>query len=433
MGRSADAGERSYVQSLGRRYWPRNEGVLAALPVPHASGFAGRLVDVPLPGWAGDLGVGRRPALLVDAACLLPGDQPAYARCDWWSAAFHFLTGTAEQRHEAVHGPAHSYAFRLRGVDGRQFDRAWVNRILLLLRRWAARLHERDENRLFGARPTAAFDLTHDVDAVDKTVALRLKQPAFHLFNAARLTARGEWASAARRLRTAARFLVSSGDYWCFPAVRSLEERCGVRSTFHFAATAGRGRRSLRRWLLDPGYDASSPRLVAEMRSLVAGGWRVGLHQGFDTWRDSRRMAEERRVIEHAVGVPVVRCRQHWLRFSWSQTWRAQSDTGLRLDTTLGFNDRPGFRNGAALRFRPWDPETRAPLAIEALPTLLMDSHLYDYRPTRDQDRLAVMARWVDEVKAVGGEVSVLWHQHVMHADYGWAPGYVELLSLVAG
>lgn len=425
---------RDYLLDAGRRYWPWGRDALAALPVPRSpAAFAGRAVAVELPEWAADLGVGTPPALLVDASTLLPGDGRDHRRCDWWSAAFHHLNGAAERKVEAKRGPIHSYSYRLRGVDRRLFERAWVNRIFLFLRRWAARRVGRAEEELFGRLPAARFRLTHDVDAVSKTPALRFKEASFHGFNASRLAVRGRIGAAAAKLREAARFVVGAADYWCFPSLRALEERSGVRSTFHlYAGPLGRWR-GPRRSLLDPAYDPREPRLAGEIRSLIAGGWTIGLHLAFDSWRSADRMAVERAALEAVAGVPVVCCRQHWLRFSWRETWKAQADAGLTLDSSLGFNDRPGFRNGCALRFRPWDPERGGPLAIEALPLLFMDSHFYSYELHDDGSRAAAMARWLEEVRVVGGEVSLLWHQRVLHPDYGWGAGYEDLVARVAG
>ena len=68
-------------------------------------------------------------------------------------------------------------------------------------------------------------------------------------------------------------------------------------------------------------------------------------------------------------------------------------------------------------------------LNLEALPMVLMDSHLYDYGSFTDEERGGEMNRWLDEIKAVRGQATIIWHQRVVSEDYGWGQGYEELLN----
>lgn len=413
------------------RYWPRGAERITSLPLPETSDSRARelpprLETIELPQWAADIAVSG--SLLVPAHCVAGGPDAPWMRVDWLAAADWFLHGTAEKEFEKRHGPIHSYSYRLRGWDSRMWERAWINRIALFLRRWASIANSRSEDELFGPRPAAEIVVTHDVDAVCKTSAIRIKQSAFRAFQSLRRLGGGEVAAALRKSTDALRFLLQHENYWFFDRITALEDRFGIRSHFNFYAGAGGWRRGPKAMLFDPGYDVRTPRIRAELHRLSAGGWTIGLHHSHDAWSDADRMREEREYLEQAVGAPVTSCRQHWLRFSWSSTWRAQREAGLQLDTTMAFNDRPGFRNSAALPLRPFGLTTK----FEALPTVLMDSHFFDYAQMTDEERPARMASWIDEIRAVGGVAAVLWHQQVMGRDYGWGDGYVELLRIIA-
>jgi hypothetical protein len=415
-----------WVLEGGHRYWPGNSSVLlSALRLPDASWNASRqCVLVALPEWASDLGVGHPPALLVDSAAIAAGAGPAFERCNWLAAAFLFLSGAQEMDQGAS-----SYASLNRGFDLRVLDRAWVNRMLLLLRRMAARQSGIAEIQLFGALPTPAFDLTHDVDAIRKTTAIRMKQSAFLLFNAARAGIGGEWDRANEKVRHAARFVISTPRYRTLSSIRAIESEFGLRSTLHFyAGPHGLSRASPRRMLLDPAYDIADDELRTELVSLLEGGWSIGLHGSFDSWRNADVLRREKATLERACGGAVTRCRQHWLRFSWAKTWQAQQEAGFTLDATLGFNDRPGFRNASALRFKPWSAAKNSVLKIESLPMVFMDSHFYDYAILDAEQRRLAMRYWIDEIRAVHGEASMNWHTHTLAEDYGWSEGYMDLL-----
>lgn len=428
--RDARALRKHILRALGS-YWPEPELLEQGLSLPElplAPPDPGRaaLAMVELPAWASDLAADG--GLLIPSACIAPGEGEPWSRADWLGAAFWHLHGVAERAFERQNGSIFSYSVGLRGFDPRLWERAWVNRIALFLRRLAARALAADEARLFGPRPAARILLTHDLDAVRKTWPIRIKQPVFHVFNAARLGLSGRWRPGIGRLAKAAGFAFGSGRYDNLGWMAEREERLGMRSRIHVFAGLKRG---LRLALMDPGYDPAESPLPGLLRDLRARGFEIGLHQSFGTWREARPMEEERGRLEAVLDHPVSSCRQHWLRFSWAGTWRAQAAAGLREDATLGFNDRPGFRCGAALRFNPWDEEHGRRMNLTALPMVLMDSHLYDYAGLDREQRRAAMARVIREVRAVGGEASVLWHPHTLSPDYGWAEGFEELLSVL--
>lgn len=423
----------AWVLECGSRYWGgQQERILefaTTLTSCRCWEGSGRWLPVPLPAWADDLGVGGE--LLVDESCLVAGNEEPWQRCDWVAAAWLHVTGAHERAHEAAHGPIHSYAFRLAGADQRLFDYAWVNRIFLFLRRCAAREANASEEQIFGPLPDAEIVLTHDVDALRKTPEIRAKQGAFYAWNAGRAVLSQDWPRAKAMLKRGANFVTRSARFDTIAEVRALEDKAGLRSIFHvYGGPPGWRRASPVKILLDPAYDVET--LRPELKALIDGGWTIGVHPSVATWRDPLALRRERMHVAAAAEAPVVCCRQHWLKFSWAETWCAQAAAGLRLDSTLGFNDRPGFRNGAALRFFPWNHSDGRPLALEAMPMVLMDSHVYDYAVLSDDERYEAMSRWIGEVRDVRGQATVNWHTHTITDAYGWGEGFRQLVRLIA-
>jgi hypothetical protein len=397
---------RSHVlESLGM-YWPGCSDRVAELPIEQrdAATVSGplRLAEIILPHWAASAGVGGRLLVPREAS----GDG-SWQQTDWWTAAFIMLEGWHERALEQAHGPVHSYSFRLKGWDERAWQRAWVNRIGMFLAMWA------------GIEPfqhAAAVRLSHDVDAISKTVPIRIKQGAFRAVAAARRRT-GETSGAIQ-------FMSRRSDWWHIDDVLRLEGQAGIDSTFNVFADPRH--RSPRRWLLDPGYRLDSSQGIRLIDTLLRSGSEVGLHPSFDSWRNADLLAEQREHLEQHLGRPVNRVRQHWLRFSWERTWAAQAAAGL----TLMFNDRSGFRNSAAIEWRPWNTLTGSSHEIHASTSCFMDSHQYNYSDLVGTSRIAARTL-VDELRAVGGTAEFLWHPHTLNPDFGWRPGFVQLIDAV--
>lgn len=420
---------RAHVLSALRRYWSTDRAGVAGLPVAQntvVGPITGplRLVEIQLPDWAEQFSVNG--ALLVPAEAA--AEAGSWQQTDWWLAAFLLLEAWHERVWENEHGPIHSYSFHLKGWDERAWQHAWVNRIGLFLRQWAIQQAGEEGADRIGPLPKSQIYMTHDVDAVAKTWPIRLKQGAFNLFNAAQGVRRGQFRQTADRLRQATRFLLGQENWWTFDRLQQWESDSGIQATYHFHADSHP--KSLKRWLFDPGYDIASPKVKTLLRQLAAQGHTVGLHPGFESWQDAEQIAAQRARVEQAIGVPVHQCRQHWLRFSWQSTWWAQQTAGLTQDTTLMFNDRPGFRNSSALAWHPWNSASATALNLTALPSVFMDSHFYDYQPMTPAARQIAMRHWLQECHSVGGEIAVLWHPHTLTNDYGWADGFRDAVKL---
>ena len=80
------------------------------------------------------------------------------------------------------------------------------------------------------------------------------------------------------------------------------------------------------------------------------------------------------------------------------------AESWFEMDMTLGFNDRSGFRAGAALMFHPWSTDWMAPFKLKTLPLVFMDSHVYSYRALNACARRKAIDFIVDEVKKVRGQ-----------------------------
>jgi hypothetical protein len=426
---------REFSLSALDRYWAGGCDIIRKLPVPVVAPVHGEpappvIRSVILPEWAQDIGVDG--LILVPSGYVDTRDGEEWARVDWHGVVFLFLNGLAERTFEDQSGSIHSYSYRLKGWDSRLWERAWVNRIALFLRRWAAVSAQVGEEILFAPLPQAEIVMTHDVDAIYKTIPLRLKQSAFNGFNLFRNILDRRYVAAYARLLSVFRFLFSKEDYWFFEKIMESEERSSIRSVFFIYGGGVRQGKTFKQIVFDPSYSLEDPKVRRIIFKILSSGWQVGLHQSFEAWKDYVDMGREKKYLEDISGQSALWCRQHWLRFSWKHTWKAQKNAGFQVDATLGFNDRPGFRNGAALRFSPWDFEEGCTLDFLSLPMILMDSHLYDYEEMNDGERIRRMDYWISEVKKTRGIATIIWHQQVFGSDYGWQGGFEKILEQIS-
>ncbi|QLD88695.1 hypothetical protein HWV07_06445 [Natronomonas salina] len=157
--------------------------------------------------------------------------------------------------------------------------------------------------------------------------------------------------------------LPGRNPYWTYEDVMDLEDDLGVRSAFYFLDEQRFFDRPVREWfspetvqLYAGRYSLRDPAVVDLIHELDGGGWEIGLHGSYESYRDGDRLAAEKRRLEGVLGREVVGTRQHYLNLDVPETWYLQREAGLEYDASLGTATDPGFEHGYTVQ-RPFDDE----------------------------------------------------------------------------
>lgn len=418
------------------RYWLNCPELIESLPVSRSKfqpklNDTLKLVEIHMPKWAEPWSADG--VLLIPEELLPSHSDKNYSQIwkevDWFLAIFLLLECWHERLWEYRNGPIHSYSLRLNNWDYRIWDKAWVNRIALFLREWVIQTNGQEAEISLGPLPKPSIWMTHDVDAVQKTLAIRIKQSAFSAFNTLKNLTKLDRKNVIISFQKTFSMLFGREDWWTFEDLLALEKNAEVKSIFHFYAD--RRNKNLSRWLFDPFYSIEKVRIKKLFDRIHSDGHEIGLHPTFDSWDNSNLIKEQKKYLESSCEQKVQVCRQHWLRFSWRTTWLEQSKAGISTDTTLMFNDRPGFRASCALQWRPWNVEKQKNHQIDARASVIMDSHFYDYKQFTPYQRKTEFKKWLQECILVYGQVAVLWHPHTLTKEYGWRDGFCSLLDTI--
>jgi peptidoglycan/xylan/chitin deacetylase (PgdA/CDA1 family) len=337
----------------------------------------------------------------------------------FWNA-FVFLSRFEEYLAHQRGDRIYSYAARHPRKDKDSFNIPIVN---ILFNRLEIFISEKFQSFKFGSKEKMIIDFSHDIDYIEKTFQLRIKQTAFNFFNT--LKAIPDMETTRSIMKKTARFLFYAPSYWCFDYWEDFEKRHNIRSTFYVYAKVGS--RNFRSWLIDPSYDvATNFRLRDKLRELHEEGFDIGLHGSYRSALSYDRLQNEKEVLENSLGIKVSKTRQHWLNYDEDVTPYAHERL-FAFDSTIGWNDRMGFRAGVASLYNPYDHKNKKNFSYKVIPQIIMDSHLYDYSKTEHGLLRAKKVLDIANKQAKGPFFSISWHQRVCSSDYLWNKTYEEL------
>jgi peptidoglycan/xylan/chitin deacetylase (PgdA/CDA1 family) len=281
-----------------------------------------------------------------------------------------------------------------------------------------------------GARFAVA--LSHDVD----DVRLRSVRQSLRLLALARSPRSYALRGGLTALKRALGRSVEPDPYAQFERWIAEETRRGFRSTFFaFARPRGAHEFDATYALGDPvPFEGKRPRVGAMLRALAERGFEIGLHGSYRTWRDPRALAAQRAALAAAVGREVTVTRQHFLRLDPAKTFDAQEAAGFTADSTLGYNERIGFRAGIAAPFHPWNAAGSAAHALLEVPLTLMDGALFRGMSLSADDAERRTIAHLEGVERANGLAGLLWHPNAAAEALfpGWWRCFVAALDHLA-
>jgi hypothetical protein len=195
---------------------------------------------------------------------------------------------------------------------------------------------------------------------------------------------------------------------WNFKDIIEVEEKFNAKSSFYFLA-------------LDPtdqDYNYMIEDMEHELGYIIDKGWEVGLHGGHESYHDLEDIIQRKQRLEKVIGEKVIGYRNHYLRFRVPDTWKLLSKAGFKYDTTFGYSDCVGFRNGMCHPFKPFNLRTNNMIDILEIPLTLMDCTLFgNYMRLDYKKAWELTKQLIDTVENYNGVITILWHNTFMQDD----------------
>lgn len=216
-------------------------------------------------------------------------------------------------------------------------------------------------------------------------------------------------------------FLGKAEDFW-FQFDRYIEIEKGNTSTFFLVPFKNRRGEKVDSFKRATKYDIMDMRPTAER--LIQKGHEIGVH-GIDAWHNHEKGSQELQRINCITGEEKVGIRMHWLLFD-DQTFSVLEKAGYHYDSTLGYNDAVGYRNGTVQVFRP-----SGAIRLLELPLNIQDTALFYPRRMNLSEKQAknLCDLFVRNALRFGGVVTINWHQRSLAPERLWGDFYLQLLA----
>jgi hypothetical protein len=282
-------------------------------------------------------------------------------------------------------------------------ERPIVDEYLELLRSsinrlWPELVSQPDEYKLM---------ITHDIDHPLSTYGQTLKLVMRRTMGD--LVRRRDLLMGYRRLKAYIRDDADGDPNNTFNWLMDRSEDIGARSRFHFmAATPTR---------YDSGYDIGARQLQPILVEISARNHEIGIHPSYRSSVDTSLFSIEKERLERALKAAAVATwshtsRQHYLRWSARSTWSHLDAVGIKIDSSVGFADAPGFRCGTSRQFKTFDLEQSRTLGLVEQPLIVMDATLTGkrYLGLDWEESIEKTSELAATCKRHGAPFTLLWH-----------------------
>jgi hypothetical protein len=179
----------------------------------------------------------------------------------------------------------------------------------------------------------------------------------------------------------------------------------------------------------DTNVSASKNKFRLLIKSMVDYA-RVGLHPSYFSMQNPSVLKKEKKRLERITNMPIMRSRQHYLRFSLPETYQHLIDLEITEDYSMGYASHVGFRASTCTPFYFYDLDFEIQTPLKIFPFALMDTTLNDYMNLTPKQSLGKIRDLKNEVKAVNGTFITLFHNEALSNYLRWK-GWSRLYDLM--
>ncbi|MCP4521577.1 MAG: hypothetical protein GY827_07800 [Cytophagales bacterium] len=158
-------------------------------------------------------------------------------------------------------------------------------------------------------------------------------------------------------------------------------------------------------------------KLIHKMRK---NGAKIGIHPSYASFLDKKRMEREKGRAEKIIKKEIRRSRQHYLRLKIPETYQQLNTIGITDDYSMGYASKVGFRASICTPFKFYDLSKEEITNLTIHPFCIMDTTLKDYLKVRSGHITEYLTPMFEEVKKVGGEINIVFHNESIGAKSKW-------------
>ncbi|MBS1596776.1 MAG: polysaccharide deacetylase family protein [Bacteroidetes bacterium] len=199
----------------------------------------------------------------------------------------------------------------------------------------------------------------------------------------------------------------------------AIDNSYGIKSSYYFLTLEERER--------DFNYNIKT--ICNQIEMVMNDKSEIGLHGGHQAFNNFDKLIAEKEKLQNETGITIDGYRSHYLRFELPLTWNILSQAGFLYDTTFGYADCVGFRNGMCYPYYPFDINQNKFIDIVELPLIVMDATLFYYMRLDEDKAINICAQLIKKVKECKGVFTLLWHNNFLVGPIG--EFYKKLLALL--
>ena len=183
------------------------------------------------------------------------------------------------------------------------------------------------------------------------------------------------------------------------------------------------------------GVDRNLPISSAGFQELIqyhAAGSRLGIHPSWQSGDDEKLLREEIEWLEVIGGQPIVRSRQHYIRFSLPQGYQRLLRYHIEQDFSMGYGSVNGFRASVASSFYWYDLEKEEATRLRIFPFCFMDANSYYEQNFTAAQAMTELLHYYRHIRKVNGLMITIWHNNFLGTDpdfAGWREVYEIFLK----
>jgi len=215
--------------------------------------------------------------------------------------------------------------------------------------------------------------------------------------------------------------------YLNFKSIIDIEKNYGAKSTFFFFPPTDKIIRNIKNTYTP--YNVLH--FEKEIKTIIDLDFEIGMHTNYYSYNLLNKVLDEKIKLEEITHKQILGVRNHFLRFDIPGSWELLHKAGFEYDTTFGFSNSVGFKNGMCHPFIPYNLISKKFIPIMEFPLHIMDGALlksvnYNFRKAWKITKLMI-----DLTISCNGVLTILFHNDIFSSLYksDWLKLYRKILD----